>query len=61
MTKDNKQLSDNKGGPLHYIGNRNLTWPMQNGLMVVEKELLRDHFAVILENCKFKKFKHAGC
>ena len=59
MTKDNKQLSDNKGGPLYYIGNRNLTWPMQNGLMVVEKELLRDHFAVILENCKFKKFKRS--
>lgn len=57
MVKYNKQLSDNKGGPLHYIGNRNLTWPMQSGLMLVEKEILSDHFAVILKNCKFKKFK----
>jgi site-specific DNA-adenine methylase len=59
MTKDITQLSDNKGGPLHYMGNRNLTWPLQNGLMKVEKELLRDYFTVILENCKCKKFKRS--
>lgn len=57
LTNSNKQLSDHKGGPLHYIGNRSLTWPMQNGLMSFEKELLNDYFAVILENCQFKKFR----
>lgn len=57
MTKSNEQLSKNKGGPLHYIGNKNLTWPMQNGRMLVEKELLNECFALILGNCQFKKFK----
>lgn len=59
MTNANKQLSDNKGGFLHYIGNRNLTWPMQNGRMLVDKKLLSDLFVVILENCQFKKFKRS--
>lgn len=59
MIKDITHLSDNKGGPLHYMGNRNLTWPLQNGLMKVDKELLRDYFTVILENRKFKKFNRS--
>ncbi len=50
-------LSKNKGGLLHYLGNRNLTLPMHSGRMEIDKNLLDDHFAVIIANSQGKKFK----
>lgn len=64
--KVNEKFSINKAGPLHYFGNRSLTWPNLDGRMEVDKSLLESSFSVIDANKKSPKFRRcyepfSGC
>ncbi len=48
---------NNNGGPLYYIGNRNLSWPDMSGKLSIDRRPLNDDFDVILSNTSSRKFK----
>jgi len=50
------QLPPNKGGPIHYLGCRNLTYPDFTGHMKGSNLWVNDHFSMIVANAKGKKF-----
>lgn len=51
------------GGPLHYLGNRNLKLPDLSGRMVPDNTWLKEHFSIISPKKKYKKCfePFAGC
>ncbi|HFL2411813.1 DNA adenine methylase [Legionella pneumophila] len=53
------QLTQNHGGPLHYLGNRYLTLPDLTGHMSPDNSWLNEHFSVLLANNKGQKYKKA--
>ncbi|HAT1863887.1 TPA: DNA adenine methylase [Legionella pneumophila] len=53
------QLTQNHGGPLHYLGNRYLTLPDLTGHMSPDTSWLNEHFSVLLANNKGQKYKKA--
>ncbi|HAT9060358.1 TPA: DNA adenine methylase [Legionella pneumophila subsp. pneumophila] len=53
------QLTQNHGGPLHYLGNRYLTLPDLTGHMSPDRSWLHEHFAVLLANNNGQKYKKA--
>lgn len=53
----NKLNLSNNGGPLHYLGNRNLSLPDSSGRMKVDLSWFNEHFLIMLEHCKGRKFK----
>ncbi|HFL2714595.1 TPA: DNA adenine methylase [Legionella pneumophila] len=59
MSAINIHLTPNYGGPLHYLGNRFLTLPDLTGHMHTDTDWLNEHFSVLFENNKGKKYKTA--
>ncbi|KTD55559.1 Modification methylase DpnIIA [Legionella santicrucis] len=53
------QLTQNHGGPLHYLGNRYLTLPDLTGHMSPDTSWLNEHFSILLANTKGRKYKKA--
>ncbi|WP_195913158.1 DNA adenine methylase, partial [Legionella pneumophila] len=59
MSAKNIYLTQNHGGPLHYLGNRYLTLPDLTGHMSPDTSWLNEHFSVLLANNKGQKYKKA--
>ncbi|HDO7949063.1 TPA: DNA adenine methylase [Legionella pneumophila] len=59
MNPNTIQLTQNHGGPLHYLGNRYLTLPDLKGHMSPDTSWLNEHFAVLMANNKGQKYKKA--
>ncbi len=53
------QLTQNHGGPLHYLGNRYLTLPDLTGHMSPDTSWLNEHLSVLLANNNGQKYKKA--
>jgi len=53
------QLTQNYGGPLHYLGNRYLTLPDLTGHMSPNTSWLNEHLSVLLANNNGQKYKKA--
>lgn len=57
MHLDNLRLTQNHGGPIHYLGNRYLSLPHLSGHMRVDQRWLIEFFTIISQNTHGKKYR----